>query len=108
MSRTKETFVELKNTTTIYQYLYMNANHRIQFKNVINTPIEIRMTDDCKILAKNLNFPNVEETLYKRTDIPNMLALIKYLKKIPAEHPNDFDSRWDEIKTIVNSGTVDV
>lgn len=99
--RTTGTLFDLEEIPILYQYLYMNKDHYITIDNGI-TKLEIRMTEGCYFIAKNLRFPDLPGLDY--TDmmtIPNMLGIIDQLKRVPAvEFPNCFSSRWEEIKTI--------
>lgn len=99
--RTVDTLLAFEEIPILYQYLYMDANHRITVDNGI-TQLEIRMTDSCYFLDKNLRFPDLPEMSY--TDmmtIPNMLGIIDQLKHVPpVEFINEFESRWEEIKAI--------
>lgn len=102
--RTTETLFDLEEIPILYQYLYMDENHSIVINNGVTT-LQIRMTDSCYFMSKNLKFPDVHEMSY--TDmmtIPNMLGIIDQLKKVPAvEFPTCFTNRWEEIKTIVDT-----
>lgn len=102
--RTTDTLFDLEEIPILYQYLYMDANHYITVDNSI-TKLEIRMNDHCYFLSKNLKFPDLPEMNY--TDmmtIPNMLGIIDQLKTVPpVEFPNEFKSRWEEIKAITNT-----
>ena len=102
--RTTETLFDMEEIPILYQYLYMDENHKIIVDNGL-TQLEIRMNDGCYFIAKNLKFPDVPEHSY--TDmmtIPNMLGIIEQLKHVPAvEFPTCFTSRWEEIKTITNT-----
>ena len=102
--RTTDTLFDMEEIPILYQYLYMDENHSITINNGVTT-LQIRMTDSCYFMSKNLRFPDVSEMSY--TDmmtIPNMLGIIDQLKQVPAvEFPTCFTSRWEEIKTITNT-----
>ena len=99
--RTTDILFELEEIPILWQYLYMNEDHYITVDNGV-TQLEIRMTENCYFHAKNLSFPNLPDMSY--TDmmtIPNMLGIIEQLKHVPpVEFPNEFKSRWEEIRTI--------
>ena len=101
--RTVDTLLDFEEIPVLWQYLYMNEDHSIIIDNGV-TKLEIRMTEHCYFVAKNLRFPDVPDLNY--TDmmtIPNMLGIIDQLKNIPAiEFPTCFTNRWEEIKTITN------
>jgi hypothetical protein len=105
--RDVNTLFELEDIVILWQYLYMNEDHFITVDNGL-TKLEIRMRDNCSFHAKNLNFPDLPDLEY--TDmmiIPNMLGIIDQLKNVPAvEFPNEFKSRWEEIKTITQANVV--
>jgi hypothetical protein len=95
------TLLDMEEIPILWQYLYINEDHFVTVDNGI-TKLEIRMRENCTFHAKNLNFPDLPDLEY--TDmmvIPNMLGIIDQLKGVPAvEFPNDFASRWEEIKAI--------
>ena len=99
--RSVTTLLDMEEIPILWQYLYMNEEHFVTVDNGI-TKLEIRMRDNCTFHAKNLNFPDLPDLEY--TDmmvIPNMLGIFAQLKEAPAvEFPNEFSSRWEEIKTI--------
>lgn len=103
--RTVDTLFELEEIPILLQYLYMSEDHYITVHNKV-TDLEIRMTEDCSFLAKNLSFPEVPAIDYTETmTVMCMLAIIDQLKHAPAvEFTNKFKSRWEEIKaiTIIN------
>lgn len=98
--RTKDMLFELEDITLLYQYLYMNKNHKITFNNGL-TDLTIRMTDDLYILCKNESFPDLPETAFSESmTIPYVLGIIDRLKEYPAsEYRMTFSNRWDELKT---------
>jgi hypothetical protein len=102
--RTVDTLFDLEEISILYQYLYMDACHKITIDNGL-TRLEIRMTDSGYFMARNLKFSDLPEMSY--TDmmtIPNMLGIIDQLKHVPAiEFPTCFTNRWEEIKTITNT-----
>ncbi len=102
--RTVDTLFDLEEIPILWQYLYMSEDHYITIDNGV-TKLEIRMTENCYFHAKNLSFPNLPDMSY--TDmmtIPNMLGIIDQLKTVPpVEFPNEFKSRWEEIKAITNT-----
>jgi hypothetical protein len=102
--RTTDTLFDLEEIPILLQYLYMDAGHRVVVDNGV-TKLELRMTDDCYVLAKNLNLPVVPELDYtEMLNVPNMLGIIDQLKMVPAvEYPTCFANRWEEIKTITNT-----
>jgi hypothetical protein len=99
--------LDLEDITILYQYLYMNEDHFITINNGV-AKLEIRMNDNGYFHAKNLNFPDLPDLSY--TDmmtIPNMLGIIDQLKNVePVEFKNEFKSRWEEVKTITQTGIV--
>jgi hypothetical protein len=99
--RTVDTLFELEEIPILLQYLYMDADHRVIVDNGL-TKLELRMTDDCYVLAKNLNLPVVPELDYtEMMTIPNMIGIIDQLKNVQAvEFPTCFANRWEEIKMI--------
>jgi hypothetical protein len=105
--RDVDTLLELEDIVILWQYLYMNEEHFITIDNGL-TKLEIRMRENGSFHAKNLNFPDLPDLEY--TDmmvIPNMLGIIDQLKTVPSiEFPNEFKSRWEEIKTITQANVV--
>ena len=105
--RTTETLFDMEEIPILLQYLYMSEDHYITVYNKV-TDLEIRMTDSCYFKAKNLSFPDVPELDY--TDMMSvmcMLGIIDQLKHVPAvEFPNEFKSRWEEIKAITTANVV--
>lgn len=102
--RTTDILFDMEEIPILLQYLYMNEDHYVTVDNGV-TKLEIRMTEGCYFMAKNLNFPDLPDLSY--TDmmtIPNMLGIIDQLKHVPpVEFKNEFKSRWEEIKAITNT-----
>lgn len=99
--KTKDELFLLGDIGIIFQYLYMNENHRITFNNGI-TDLQIRMDENFNIICKNLSFSNVPESYFSSQMVPAYcLSIIQTLQNMPSEeHPNYFKSRWEEIKDI--------
>lgn len=100
--RTKTMFNEMDDIRILYQYLYLSEDKSIAIDNGVAI-LDIRMTDNGYFKCKNRNFPELDESSY--TDmmtIPNMLGIIDQLKTVKAvEYPDNFKTRWEEIKTTV-------
>lgn len=104
--RTVSTLLELEEIPILWQYLYMNEDHFVTVDNGV-TKLEIRMRENCTFHAKNLNFPDLPDLEY--TDmmvIPNMLGIIDQLKNVPPVEFKDFESRWEELRTITLANVV--
>lgn len=102
--RTVDTLFELEEIPILLQYLYMDEVNKVTVDNRL-TKLEIRMTERCHFLAKNLSFPDVQELDYtEMMTVGSMLAIIDQLKKVPpVEFPTCFANRWEEIKAITNT-----
>lgn len=86
------------NIERLCQYLYMSEDHKINVKNSIGVPLEIRMDENMRFKIKNLNFPDCPEF---RDDLTfeTLLGIVDKLKEQEAvEFPNRFDNRWQEIE----------
>jgi hypothetical protein len=105
--RNVDTLLEFEDIVVLYQYLYMSDDNYITVDNGV-AKLEIRMNENGYFHAKNLNFPDLPDLSY--TDmmtIPNMFGIIDQLKNTePVEFKNEFKSRWEEIKTITQTGIV--
>lgn len=99
--RTKDVLFDFENISIMFQYLYMNVDHKITFNNGI-TDLQLHMNDDLDILCKNLSFPDIPESNYSSEMNPNnCFIIIDLLKEMPAEeYPKRFSNRWEEIKSI--------
>lgn len=102
--RTVDILFELEEIPILLQYLYMSEDHYIIVNNKV-TDLEIRMTEGCSFMAKNLSFPEVPALDYtEMMNVMCMLAIIDQLKEAPpVEFKNEFKSRWEEIKAITNT-----
>ncbi len=102
--RTVDNLLALEEIPTLLQYLYLDESHYITVDNGL-AKLELRMTDNFSIHAKNLNFPDLPDLNYDdMMNIPNMLGIIEQLKEFPAiEYKSQFNSRWEEICTITNA-----
>lgn len=102
--RDKDALFGLENVCILNQYLYMNEENYVIVNNGV-AKLRIRMDEELNYWCKNLNFPDVREMLYNETMyLENCLSIIEQLKKQPAfELPNNFDNRWEEIKTLTKS-----
>lgn len=86
------------NIERLCQYLYMSEDHKINVKNSIGVPLEIRMDENMRFKIKNLNFPDCPEF---RDDLTfeTLLGIVDKLKEQNAVvFPNRFDNRWQEIE----------
>lgn len=86
------------NIERLCQYLYMSEDHKINVKNSIGVPLEIRMDENMRFKIKNLNFPDCPEF---RDDLTfeTLLGIVDKLKEQDAVvFPNRFDNRWQEIE----------
>lgn len=104
--RTKDTLIAFEDELAVLlQYLYMDPDASIRVRNAVTT-MEIRMTDSCGFLAKNLQFPDLPEMNYtSEMTVPVMFGIIEQLKQNPPEqYPKRFKNRWEEIKdlTLIN------
>lgn len=86
----------------LYQYLYLDAEHRVEVSTVTGSTLSIRMTDNCEFYASNSDFPNLPEMCYTtEMSLNTVYSIIESLKKQPAkDFPNKFDNRWEEIKEL--------
>lgn len=85
------------NIERLCQYLYMSEDHKINVKNSIGVPLEVRMDENMRFKVKNLNFPDCPEICDDLT-FETLLGIVDQLKKQDAvEYPNRFDNRWHEI-----------
>lgn len=99
--RTKDRLFQLDEVAIFCQYLYMSEDHKILFNNGL-CELEIKMGDNFRFYAKNLNFPHLPDMDYTETlTIPNILGVIGRLKELPPEmYKSSFSNRWQEIKDI--------
>lgn len=102
--RTVDNLLALEEISTLLQYLYLDESHYITVDNGL-AKLELRMTENFSVHAKNLNFPDLPDLNYNdMMNIPNMLGIIEQLKGSPAtEYKSQFNSRWEEICTITNA-----
>lgn len=102
--RTVDNLLALEEIPTLLQYLYLDESHYITVDNGL-AKLELRMTENFSVHAKNLNFPDLPDLNYDdMMNIPNMLGIIEQLKESPAvEYKSQFNSRWEEINTITNA-----
>ena len=101
--RTKEKLFEMENITTILQYLYVNPEHSIKYNNGLTT-LEIYMSSDFEIYAKNLKFKNLQPLYFTSTfNIPYILSLIDILKDTKSDMEDVFENKWDEILKVTKS-----
>ena len=102
--RTVDNLLALEEIPTLLQYLYLDESHYITIDNGL-AKLELRMTENFSVHAKNLNFPDLPDLNYNdMMNIPNMLGIIEQLKESPAiEYKSQFTSRWEEICTITNA-----
>ena len=85
------------NIEKLCQYLYMSEDHKINVKNSIGVPLEVRMDENMRFKVKNLNFPDCPEICDDLT-FETLLGIVDQLKKQDAvEYPDRFDNRWQEI-----------
>lgn len=100
--RRKEILLGFNDLKILLQYLYMEPTNCIVIHNCIEVPLRLRMNDRGAVLCKNLNFPDVEETDWTREIMSNISAIVDQLQTVPAiEHPDSFNNRWEEIKSIL-------
>lgn len=86
------------NIERLCQYLYMSEDHKINVKNSIGVPLEIRMDENMRFKIKNLNFADCPEFCDDLT-FETLLGIVDKLKEQDAvEFPNRFDNRWQEIE----------
>lgn len=99
--RTKDGLKQLKEITILLQYLYLDESHEVTVSNGV-TDIRIRMLNDFRFTAQNMQFPSLPELAYTgEMTVPNMLAIIEQLKETPAkEFSHRFANRWEEIETL--------
>jgi len=102
--RTKTVLRELDEVLVLYQYLYMNPEHRVVVNNGM-TDLEIRLDENLQFYCKNLSFPHLPDMFYSETMTLNRCwAIIDHLKEQkPKQFPDSFESEWDEIKNITMS-----
>ena len=101
--RRKETSFDMENITILLQYLYMNPEHKIKYNNGLTT-LEIYMSNDFEIYAKNLKFEDLPPLYFTSTfDIPYILALIDILKDTKSDMEDVFKSKWEEILKVTKA-----
>ncbi len=99
--RSKEILLGFNDLKILLQYLYLEPSNVIVIQNCINVPLRLRMNDRGIVLCKNLNFPDVEETIWTEELFLNINAIVDQLKGIQAiEYPENFENRWAEIKAL--------
>lgn len=101
--RRNDVLIDMEQIIVIYQYLYMSEDNFITIDNGM-AKLEIRMNEDGRFHAKNLNFPDLPDLDYTDVmNVSNMLGIIAQLKKNPPiEFPNSFKTRWEEVTSITN------
>ena len=102
--RTKTVLAELKDVLVLYQYLYMNPEHRVVVNNGM-TDLEIRLDENLQFYCKNLSFPDLPDMFYSTTmTLNHCWSIIEHLKEQkPTQFPETFESAWDEIQNITMS-----
>lgn len=99
MSRGLQTFNDLSEIGILFQYLWMDQTHYIEFNNGITT-LQIRMKDNLFIVVKNLSYPEIEEQSYMDMLYPeNLIGIIDYLKY---QQSPGFQNQWEKIKVVVS------
>lgn len=84
---------------TLVRYLYMNEEHHVVVDNGL-CKMELTMTPSLKLMARNLNFPDLP-AMNRPFEWTEMLAAIEQLKLAPAvEYPDCFKNRWEEVQSI--------
>lgn len=85
------------NIERLCQYLYISEDHKVNVKNSIGVPLEVRMDENMRFKVKNLNFPDCPE-IHDDLTFESLLGIIDQLKEQDAvEFPDRFDNRWHEI-----------
>lgn len=99
--RSKYGLKRLQDIALLFQYLYIDAEHRIVFNNGL-TDLSLRMDEDYNIFCSNLGFPDIAEICWNDNIHPaNCLDIIYRLMEQPAaDFPNAYENRWEEIKSI--------
>ena len=99
--RFKRTLKDIDEVAILYKYLYLDKDNRITFNNGV-TDLQIRLTDNCRVMCKNMSFPHLPETDFTETlSLIYCMGIIGILKsQPPIEFPNAFTSRWEEVKSI--------
>ena len=101
--RTKETLFGMENITILLQYLYMNPEHKIKYNNGLTT-LEIYMSNDFEIYAKNLKFEDLPPLYFTSTfNIPYILGLIEILKDTKSDMEDVFKNKWEEILKVTKA-----
>lgn len=87
---------------TLLKWLYLSEKNTVTVENVIGVKLELSMTDEGRILSRNLNFPELEPHGFdSELNTDSLVSIIEQLKENPAEQfPDRYASRWDEIKTL--------
>lgn len=100
--RTLDKLRDIENSTIIYQYLYMNPEHKITFFNgVVN--VEISMDDKFNIIAKTDIFPDLPPKDFNSMfSLQYIMRLIENLKNTPSK-VEYFKNYWDEIYSITSA-----
>lgn len=100
MSRDLQTFNDLGEIGILFQYLWIDQTHYIEFNNGITT-LQIRMKDNLFIVVKNFSYPEIEEQSYMDMLYPeNLIGIIDYLKH---QESLGFQNQWEKIKAVVSN-----
>lgn len=98
--RNKAMLSDIRDIDTLLTYLYMDEKHAIILNNGL-TNLKITMDENGDIQAENLSFPGTKFPFSNDFTIATMLAAIQQQQDLTPEMPNtQFQSRWEEIKTI--------
>jgi len=102
--RSKVVLKELEDALVLYQYLYMNHEHRIVVDNGI-TKREIRLDENLHFYAKDLTYTDLPDMAYsKHMTLNYCLGVVQHLQKQkPSQFPETFATAWEEIKQITMS-----
>ena len=100
--RTKDFLYGINEIPTLLQWLYLSEKNTVTVENAIGVKLELSMTDEGRILSRNLNFPELEPHGFdSELNTDSLLSIIEQLKENPAEQfQEQYASRWEEIKSL--------
>ena len=100
--RTKAFLRGIEEIPTLLKWLYLSDENSVTVENVIGVKLELSMTDDGRILSRNLNFPELPPNGFdSELNTESLISIIEQLKDQPAkEFPERHTSRWEEIKIL--------
>ena len=102
MSRYTTGLVAIDEVACLLKYLYLSEEYSVEFENSIGIRFSLKMNDDMELhrimlngVSPGMDFPCPDMTH------THLMAVVDQLKEAPAvEYPEEFGSRWDEVKSI--------